>query len=439
MKYCSKERYSMRNPKAILPGLIVAGLVGFLFFQHTGALKAETPSIFPELQKFTDCLDLIEKYYVEEVKPSALIEGAIKGMTSTLDPHSTYLSKEDYKEMQISTSGSFGGLGIELGLRDGQLTVITPIEGTPAFQAGIRPGDRILKIDMTSTTDMTLEEAVKILRGPKGTKVTLTIGRDSAEKPLEVTITRAIIHIQSVISQMLEPGYGYIKIRNFQVDTSEAVRKAMQGMLKSGTLKGLVLDLRYNPGGLLDQAIAVSDLFLSEGKIVYTDGRRPEDRLEYLAHKEGTFNSFPIVVIINGGTASAAEIVSGALQDNNRAIIVGVKSFGKASVQTIRPLSDGSALKLTIARYYTPSGRSIQAKGIEPDVAVEQKVASQESTQTFIREKDLKSHLEPTGAEPAEQGDAPSGPVNLERDFQLKYGLDMLKTWEVFHRMKKAA
>lgn len=429
----------MRNTKAILPGLIVAGLVGFLLLQQSDALNAETSSIFPELQKFTDCLDLIEKYYVDDVKPDTLVEGAIKGMTSTLDPHSTYLTKEDYKEMQISTTGSFGGLGIELGLREGQLTVITPIEGTPAFKAGIMPGDRILKIDSTVTTDMTLEEAVKILRGPKGTKVTLTIGRESAEKPMEITITRAIIHIDSVISQMLEPGYGYIRIRNFQVDTSEAVRKAMQGMLKAGAVKGLILDLRYNPGGLLDQAIAVSDLFLNEGKIVYTDGRKPEDRVEYMAHKEGTYNGFPIVVIINGGTASAAEIVSGALQDNNRAIIVGVRSFGKASVQTIRPLSDGSALKLTIARYYTPSGRSIQAKGIEPDVVVEQKIAAQETTQTFIREKDLKSHLEPRGEEPADQGDAPGGPVNLEKDYQLKYGLDMLKTWEVFHRMKKAA
>jgi carboxyl-terminal processing protease len=429
----------MRNTKAILPGLMVAVFMGLLFLQHTDALNAETPSIFPELQKFTDCLDLIEKHYVDEVEPSTLIEGAIKGMTSTLDPHSAYLTKEDYREMQISTSGSFGGLGIELGLRDGQLTVITPIEGTPAFKAGILPGDRILKIDSTPTLDMTLEEAVKVLRGPKGTKVTLTLGREDAEKPIEVTITRAIIHIQSVISQMLEPGYGYIKIRNFQVDTSEAVRKVMQGMLKSGSLRGLVLDLRYNPGGLLDQAIAVSDLFLSKGKIVYTDGRKAEDRVEYTARKEGSFDGFPIVVLINGGTASAAEIVSGALQDNNRAVIVGVRSFGKASVQTIRPLSDGSALKLTIARYYTPSGRSIQAKGIEPDVVVEQMLASQDATQMFIREKDLKSHLSPKREEPAEQGEATTGPVNLEKDYQLKYGLDLLKTWEVFHKVDKAA
>jgi carboxyl-terminal processing protease len=419
-------------------GLVAVAVMVFFLLQHTDAINAEPTNIFPELQKFTDCLDLVEKYYVEEVKPATLIDGAIKGMVSVLDPHSAYLTKEDYKEMQISTTGSFGGLGIEIGLRDSQLTIITPIEGTPAFKAGIRPGDRILKIDSTPTSEITLEEAVKLLRGPKGSKVTLTILREAQEKPMDFTITRAIIHIESVISQVLEPGYGYIKVRNFQVDTSEAVRKAMQKMVP---LKGLVLDLRYDPGGLLDQAIAVSDLFLSGGKIVYTDGRRPEDRTEYMAHKEGTFEGFPIVVLINGGTASAAEIVAGALQDNERAVIAGVKSFGKASVQTIRPLSDGSALKLTIARYYTPSGRSIQAKGIEPDVVVEQKALVKEDAkpQTFIREKDLKSHLEPEGEEPPESPEGTTGPVNLEKDYQLKYGLDMLKTWEVFHKIKKAA
>jgi carboxyl-terminal processing protease len=419
--------------------LVVAGLLGFVLLDRSEVLNAEPSNIFPELQKFSDCLDIIQKYYVEEVDPGKLIDGAIKGMTSVLDPHSAYLTKEDYKEMQITTTGSFGGLGIEVGIRDGVLTVITPIEGTPAFKAGVRPGDKIIKIDNSPTPDMTIEEAIKILRGPKGTKVILTILREAGEKPMDFTITRAIIHIESVISQMIEPGYGYIKIRNFQVDTSEAVRKAMQ---KMGTVKGLILDLRYNPGGLLDQAITVSDLFLSEGKIVYTDGRRPEDRTEYVAHtKEGTFEGFPMVVLINGGTASAAEIVSGALQDNKRAVIVGVRSFGKASVQTIRPLSDGSALKLTIARYYTPSGRSIQAKGIEPDVVVEQKIPVKDETQAqaFIREKDLKSHLEPKGEETPEQIEGPGGQVILEKDYQLKYGLDMLKTWEVFHLVKKAA
>ena len=418
--------------------LVITGVLGFALLDRAEVLNAKPSSIFPELQKFSDCLDIIQKYYVEEVEPEKLIDGAIRGMTSVLDPHSAYLTKEDFKEMQITTTGSFGGLGIEVGIRDGVMTVISPIEGTPAFKAGILPGDKIIKIDASPTGDMTLEEAIKLLRGPKGSKVTLTIQRESGEKPLDITITRAIIHIESVISQMIEPGYGYIKIRNFQVDTSEAVKKALQ---KMGALNGLILDLRYDPGGLLDQAIAVSDLFLSEGKIVYTDGRRPEDRTEYVAHKEGTFEGFPMVLLINGGTASAAEIVAGALQDNKRAVIVGVKSFGKASVQTVRPLSDGSALKLTIARYYTPLGRSIQAKGIDPDVAVEQRPIVKDETQgqSFIREKDLKSHLEPKGEETPEQIEGQGGQVILEKDYQLKYGLDMLKTWEVFHLVKKAA
>ncbi|MGC9323127.1 MAG: S41 family peptidase [Desulfomonilia bacterium] len=411
--------------------------IAIVSLNYTKVLTADTSSIYPELQKFIDCLDIIQKNYVEDIPSDTLIDGAIKGMTTALDPHSTYLSKEDYKEMQISTTGSFGGLGIEIGIRDGFLTVITPIEGTPAFKAGILPGDRIIKINDTTTADMTLEEAVKLLRGPKGSEVTITIMRESAEKPFDVTITRAIIHIESVKSQMLEPGYGYIKVRNFQVDTAEAVKDTLSDM---GKIKGLVLDLRYNPGGLLEQAIEVSDLFLDEGKIVYTDGRTEEERTEYFAHTDGSFTDFPMVVLINGGTASAAEIVSGALQDNRRAVVVGVKSFGKASVQTIRPLSDGSALKITVARYYTPLGRSIQATGISPDIWIEQTLTSKEETpmQTFIREKDLKFHLEPEGEQMQEPADASENEL-LEKDTQLKYGLDLLKSWEVFHRVKQAA
>ncbi|HDP25986.1 MAG TPA: S41 family peptidase [Deltaproteobacteria bacterium] len=420
----------MKTNKIIVLGIVVFAFSLAVFFLHsTKILNAETSSVYRELQKFSDCLDIIQKNYVEDVPATKLIEGAIRGMTSVLDPHSSYLSREEYREMQISTTGTFGGLGIEIGLRDNILTVISPIEGTPAFEAGILPGDRVLKIGETSTTDMTLQEAVKLLRGPKGTKVTITISRETEEKPFEVTLTRAIIHIESAKFQMLEPGYGYIKVRNFQVDTAEAVQDALRDM---GTLKGLILDLRYNPGGLLEQAIAVSDLFLSDGMIVYTDGKTPDDKTEYFAHAEGSFTGFSLVVLINGGSASAAEIVSGALQDNGRALVVGVRSFGKASVQTIRPLNDGSALKLTVARYYTPSGRSIQAKGIDPDIWIEQVVPAKDDplTQTFIREKDLKLHLEP------EEGDSTVSEVKtmLENDNQLKYGLDLLKSWEVFGR-----
>ncbi len=423
---------------------ILGGVVACIFLAGVGAnftkvLSADMSGVYPQLEKFTDCLGIIEKSYVEDVTPEKLIEGAIKGMVSVLDPHSAYLTKEGYKEMQINTTGSFGGLGIEIGVRDDVLTVISPIEGTPAFHAGVLPGDRIVKIDGKSTVDMSLEDAVKLLRGPKGTQVVITILRDKQEKPVDMTITRAMIHIESVKAEMLDPGYGYIKVRNFQVDTADDIRNALEEM---GPLKGLILDLRYNPGGLLDQAVSVSDLFLDSGLIVYTDGRRPEEKTEYRAREEGTFEGFPMIVLINGGSASAAEIVSGALQDNKRAIVVGVKSFGKASVQSIRPLSDGSALKLTVARYYTPSGRSIQATGIEPDIRVDQKMqasaAEESSSQTFLREEDLEDHLEPDAGGKSSGGEPRSGEL-LDNDYQLKYGLDLLKSWEVFHWVRKAA
>nr|HOO44745.1 S41 family peptidase [Deltaproteobacteria bacterium] len=273
----------MKRQKVIwLGGGLVFVVFSFVLLNYANVLKADTSEVYPQLEKFSDCLGIIEKSYVEDVPPEKLIEGAIKGMVSVLDPHSSYLTKEGYKEMQISTTGSFGGLGIEIGIREDVLTVITPIEGTPAFEAGILPGDKIIKIEGASTVDMGLEDAVKLLRGPKGSQVTITILRESQEGPFDVTITRAIIHIESVKSQMLEPGYGYIKVRNFQVDTAEDIYDALEEM---GPLKGLVLDLRYNPGGLLDQAVAVSDLFLADGKIVYTDGRRPEDKTEYVARK----------------------------------------------------------------------------------------------------------------------------------------------------------
>jgi len=333
----------MRINKFILVGGAVVGIfLAVGVFNYTRVLNAG--NIYPELEKFTDCLGIIQKNYVEEVPPEKLIDGAIKGMVSVLDPHSSYLTKEGYKEMQISTTGSFGGLGIEIGLKDNMLMVISPIEGTPAFNAGVRPGDKIIKIDGKSTVDMGLEDAVNLLRGPKGSTVSITILREKTEAPIELTLTRAIIHIESVKSEVLDPGYGYIKVRNFQVDTADDIRSKLEEI---GPMKGLVLDLRYNPGGLLDQAVAVSDLFLSTGLIVYTDGRKPEEKTEYRAHKEGTFEDFPMVVLINGGSASAAEIVAGALQDNKRAVVVGVKSFGKASVQTVRPLNDGSALSPT--------------------------------------------------------------------------------------------
>lgn len=418
--------------------LIMTIAAGAVFMNRARILNADTLSMYPQLQKFTDCLQIIEKNYVDVVPPEKLIEGAIKGMMSSLDPHSAYLTKDAYKEMQISTTGSFGGLGIEVGMRDGILTVITPIEGTPAFEAKIQPGDRILEIDGKSTMEMTLEDAVKLLRGPKGTKVNIKILRGDNEKPFDVSITRAIIHIESVKSMMLDDGYGYIRVRQFQIDTTDSIKK---GLASLGPLKGLILDLRYDPGGLLSQAVDVSDLFLPEGrKIVYTSGRAAEEKKDYMSKKgEKAYEEFPIVVIINGGTASAAEIVAGALQDNKRGIVLGTKSFGKASVQTIRPLSDGSALKLTIARYYTPLGRDIQATGIIPDIVLEQKIPAEEedSSLKFIREKDLKQHLDPTVKEDTDKSN--QAEKMLKMDNQLKYALDLLKSWRVFSTVEKTS
>jgi carboxyl-terminal processing protease len=428
-----------RTSKLWVIVIILIFLSSVFFLYKARLLNADTLKMYPQLEKFTDCLEIIEKNYVDIVPPEKLIEGAIKGMMSTLDPHSAYLTKDAYKEMQISTTGSFGGLGIEIGMRDGILTVITPIEGTPAFEAKIQPGDRVLEIDGKTTYEMTLEDAVKLLRGPKGTKVTIKIQRGTDEKPFEVTITRAIIHIESAKSMMLEPGYGYIRVRQFQIDTTDAIKKALVTMVP---LKGLILDLRYDPGGLLSQAVDVSDLFLDEGKkIVYTSGRAQEDKKEYISKKgDKAYEDFPIVVLINGGTASAAEIVAGALQDNKRGVVLGTKSFGKASVQIIRPLSDGSALKLTIARYYTPSGRDIQATGIIPDIVLDQAIKDNKDNNEsddlkFIREKDLKQHLEPSGKEDDSKADPAQKMLKI--DNQLKYALDILKSWRIFSTVQK--
>jgi len=407
---------------AVAVALIFCMVLGIWRVQ---VLHAQNEEVFPSLEKLIDCLEIIKNNYVEEVPPSKLIDGAIKGMTETLDPHSTYLSKEAYKEMEISLKGSFGGLGIELGQNNGDLIVVSPIEESPAFKAGVMPGDKILKIDDKSTAGLSLDEAVSLLRGKRGTKVRLTLVRDVGKKPFEVELTRENIKVDSIQSCQLENGYGYIKVRSFKVDTADELEKALKPMLP---LKGLILDLRYNPGGVLNQAIAVSDLFLSEGLIVYTDGRRPDDHQEFSATEKGTYEGFPMIILINGGTASAAEIVAGALQDNHRAVVIGVKSFGKASVQTIKELPDGSALKLTVARYYTPSGRSIQAKGIQPDIVVEQREPlSDDQTQKFMREEDLKQHLEP-GDKSAQ---TPSPSAMLANDSQLKYSLDLIKTWEL--------
>jgi carboxyl-terminal processing protease len=346
----------------------------------------------------------------------------------------------------VETKGSFGGLGIEITIRDGVLTIVSPIEDTPAFRAGLEAGDRILKIDGDPTKDLSLFEAVKKMRGKKGTKILLTIFREGMEEPFDVELVRDVIKIQSVKSKIVEKEFGYVRITQFQENTGTELKKQLQELEAAGGLKGLVLDLRNNPGGLLDQAVLVADEFLDAGKIVYTDGRMDSQKMEFHAHPQKDNHSYPIICLVNGGSASASEIVAGALQDHHRAVVLGTPTFGKGSVQTIIPMQDGSGLKLTTARYYTPSGRAIQAKGIEPDIEVSNRVEEKGRPVRFLREKDLDRHLEngqeqpemPPEAEP--EGDIAEPEAETpEKDIQLTRALEILKSWDIFERMQREA
>jgi len=359
--------------------------------------KSTADKMYEPLKEFSQVLSIIEKNYVRKIDRKELIKGAIEGMLRNLDPHSLYLDKDAFKEMQIETSGEFTGIGIEITIMNGRLTVVSPIEDTPAYKAGLKAGDIIIRINDEPTDDLTLIEAVKKIRGPKGTKVRLTILHKGSHVPEEVTIVRDRIPVHSVKSQMLGKNYLYIRITNFNQNTTKELINAISKHKSS--LKGIILDLRNNPGGLLDQAVSVADVFLQKGLIVYTKGRVPESKMSFSAQKQKTDVSCPLVVLINAGSASASEIVAGALQDQHRALLVGERSFGKGSVQTIIPLYDGSAIKLTTAKYYTPSGRSIQAEGIIPDIEVPFIVAKKDEQEKLmekimkVREKDLEKHL----------------------------------------------
>ena len=354
--------------KAMVAGFTMALLI------ISGGGRHEVTAVedsYERLKVFTEVLSLIQANYVDETKPRDLIYGGIKGMLETLDPHSSFLPPDIFKEMQVETQGSFGGLGIEITVKDRQLTVVAPIEGTPADRAGLHPGDRIVKIDGNPTKDMTLIEAVKKLRGPKGTSVTLTILREESPGPFELTLVREIIDVKSVRVKDLGDGIAYIRIASFQERTGKDLLKAIEQFQKNG-MAALVLDLRNDPGGLLNQAVQVSDLFLDKGQlIVYTEGRIKNQDLRFSAEHGAQIPKVPMVVLVNGGSASASEIVAGAMQDWNRAVVLGTKTFGKGSVQTVIPLSDGSGLRLTTAKYYTPKGRSIHGTGIVPDIIVE--------------------------------------------------------------------
>ncbi|WP_275288105.1 S41 family peptidase [Halomonas elongata] len=387
-----------------------------------------------EIQAFAEVFERIKRAYVEEVDDATLLRNAMRGMLSELDPHSTYLDAEDYESLRESTQGEFGGVGIEVGKRDGQLTVITPIDDTPASQAGLQAQDTILRIDDTPTEGLSLQEAVELMRGDPGTEIRLTIMRQGEDTPRNVTLEREIIRTQSVKSDTLAPGYGYLRVSQFQTRTGEQVIDALNELNEDGPLQGLVLDLRNNPGGVLQAAVDVADAFLDDGRIVYTEGRLADSELSFYANRKTTAPDVPLVVLINGGSASAAEIVAGALQDQRRGVVMGTDSFGKGSVQQIMPLGEDEALKLTTARYFTPSGRSIQAQGVEPDVEVVRgrlEVAQDNGLQ--VREADLEGHLVGNG-DGAEDGELNA---RLRDDYQLGEALNLLKALNVLEERKR--
>ena len=384
------------------------------------------------LKRFSQVLDLIEDNYVREVTREDLLDGAIKGMLQQLDPHSTFMDKDEFKDMQIHTSGEFGGVGIEITLKNNRLTVIAPIEDTPAFKAGLKAGDIILEIDGESTQDITLIEAVKKIRGPKGTTVELMILHKDEGAPEKVTLKRDTIPIKSAKSEELEKGYLYLRLTRFNENTTAEMRKILKDYnAKAGKFKGLVLDMRNNPGGLLDQAVSVADTFLSKGNIVYIQGRDKKSRKDFNAKISSLDIKLPMVVLINAGSASASEIVAGALQDHKRALLLGEKTFGKATVQTIIPLADGSGVKLTTALYYTPSGRSIQAEGIEPDLNIPFEPLPEKdlvpAMHNVMREKDLSGHLETNNHKTKKQEKNKKAQELLRRDNQLRLALQLVK------------
>ena len=472
------KRY-VQIPKSVffllLFGSAVAAFSLFDVVVQVAAKESGDSDAYKELKTFTDVLALIQKNYVEVVDVKGLIEGALKGMLLTLDPHSSYMNEETYNELKVETKGEFGGLGIEITIKDNLLTVVAAIEDSPAFKAGVEPGDQIIKIGDEFAKNISLVDAVKKMRGPKGTPVTISVHRKDRKDLIPIVIIRDVIKVKSVRFRTLEDRFGYVRLVQFQEDSTDEFVKALTELpklCKDKKLHGLVLDLRNNPGGLLNQATRISDLFLKDGVIVYTDGRLESQKQKYYAHDDGSEPEFPVIILVNGGSASASEIVSGALQDAGRAIILGVQTFGKGSVQTILPMENGGALRLTTALYFTKSGRSIQAQGITPDVIVADKRLVDEPEEGLEedesgprKEKDLPGALKnpqkkdgaADGAEKPAAPPDPSKPVEpqskkkddkimlgsrdamkmdlatlLQNDPQLDEALKLLKTWHVF-------
>jgi carboxyl-terminal processing protease len=417
---------------AWLAALLV--LSGMAAAEQQSAPAADEPLPLDELRIFAEVFERIKSEYVEPVDDRQLLNYAIRGMLDGLDPHSSYLSEEDYSELQVGTSGKFGGLGIEVGMEDGFIKVIAPIDDTPAQRAGVQAGDLIVRIDDEPVKGMSLDEAVKRMRGEPGTEIVLTIAREGLEKPLRITIVRDIIRVVSVKQRMLEPGFGYVRISHFQSGSAQDLLHGISKLEEAnkGPLSGLVLDLRNNPGGVLNAAVGVSDAFLEGGLIVYTEGRVKNARQRFEAGPDDVLEGAPLVVLINGGSASASEIVAGALPDHRRAVIMGQQSFGKGSVQTIVPINETTGIKLTTARYFTPNGRSIQAEGIVPDIPLAAvKVASRGADEQLqVKERDLAGHLSNgnggTTGGPRGKPDEP-GESLAERDYELSEALNLLK------------
>ena len=419
------------------PFLALAAVVALSGGQAFAA--TDTAGKFDALKRFSQVLDIVERSYVKDVPSKDLVNGALKGMLQALDPHSTLLSTDEYKEMQETTSGEFFGIGVEITSEGNQLTVVTPIEDTPAYKAGLKPGDYILSVNGKPTMEMSLQEAVSHIRGPRGTEVELTILHRDSKTPVTVRIKREAIPLISVKARELEPGYYWIRLTRFSERTTQELLDAIKDATRKGPIKGLVLDLRNNPGGLLDQAVSVSDVFLHDGTIVSMRGRQKEAEREFTAKAQSTDVDVPLVVLVNAGSASASEIVAGALGDRKRALIIGERTFGKGSVQNIIPLADGSGLKLTVALYYTPSGRSIQAEGIVPDMEIPFEIPRDDpvppSPLRSLREKDLNRHLENSatlqdgaGKDPEKDKAAAETRDMLARDNQLRMGLQLVKS-----------
>lgn len=427
-----------RSITLVLLGAVIGG--SLTIGQHVmGARSNELP--LEQMRTFTDVFTRIKNDYVEEVSDEDLLEYAIRGMLNGLDPHSAYLNTEEFNELRIGTTGEFGGLGIEVGMEDGFVKVVSPIDDTPAARAGVLAGDLIIRLDDTPVKGLSLNDAVKLMRGKPGSELTLTIIREGADKPLSIDIERDIIKVTSVRNRLLEDNYGYLRISNFQTQTEKDLLKAIRAMKDEagGSLEGLVLDLRNNPGGVLSGAVGVSDAFLDDGLIVYTDGREEDSKLSYFAREGDVLDGAPLVVLVNGGSASASEIVAGAMQDHGRGVILGAKTFGKGSVQTIQDLPAGGAVKLTTSRYYTPGGRSIQALGIEPDITTQPGSWTRPESENFsaLTESSLPGALSNTDEaddeSAAAEGESEEDTLVYD-DYQLFEALNLLKGLAILAR-----